>query len=160
MEKNRAHPDRIDVRPFNLHEGGSVIRYLFVLLMLSGCATAPKEDPRWAEFDRRMSGAEARLKAGEISKRDLAMTAVQSLQDLQINEPMMDEAWAYRVVLAGKVDRGEMTEDEARYLDTQKVNELTNRYEATQRARQQPRRPLFQPAIRCRPDGYGGTVCR
>lgn len=91
------------------------MRYLAVLLMVFGCASAPN-----------MADVEA------------AGTA---------------EAKAYSAMLTGKIDRGEMSEEEARYLYTRKVNELTERYEATRRARQQGQ-------VRCRPDGLGGVVCR
>lgn len=101
-----------------------MIRYLFVLLMLFGCATPA---------------------------RDI---------DADIQAPLTAEAKAYSAMLSAKMDRGEMSEEEARYLYTQKVNELADRASAAQRARYPQRQPSLQPAIRCRPDGYGGAVCR
>lgn len=65
----------------------------------------------------------------------------------------ISEAKAYSAMLTGKIDRGELSEEEARYLYTRKVNELSERFEATQRARQQRQ-------TRCRPDGLGGVICR
>lgn len=67
------------------------------------------------------------------------------------------EAKAYSAMLSAKMDRGELSEEEARYLYTQKVNELTQRFEATQRARQQ--RIPRQEVTTCKPDGYGGMRC-
>jgi hypothetical protein len=93
------------------------MRYLFVLLLLFGCATAPD-----------MSDVEASGIA---------------------------EAKAYSAMLQEKLDRGEMTDAEARYLYQRKVNELSAIFEATARARAQQGR-----AVRCRPDGLGGIVCR
>lgn len=65
------------------------------------------------------------------------------------------EAKAYSAMLQEKLDRGEMTESEARYLYQRKVNELTAIFEATARARAQ-----HGQAVRCRPDGLGGVICR
>lgn len=96
------------------------MRYLFVLLLLTGCAMAA---PNMADIE-----------ASGIA-----------------------EAKAYSAMLGAKMDRGELTEDEARYLYTQKVNELTQRFEATQRARQQ--RPASQQTTVCRPDSYGAVRC-
>lgn len=70
----------------------------------------------------------------------------------------IEEAKSYSAMLSAKMDRGELSEEEARYLYTQKVNELTQRFEATQRARQQPRRPAPQTTT-CKPDGYGAMRC-
>lgn len=93
---------------------------LLIVLLLTGCATAPNMD--------------------------------------DVEAAGIEEAKAYSAMLSAKMDRGEMTEEEARYLYTQKVNDLAQRFEATQRARQQPRRPAQQTTT-CKPDGYGGMRC-
>jgi hypothetical protein len=134
------------------------MRYLFVLLMLSSCATAPQSDPKWDEFERHMARVSARQKAGQITQREAAVSALEKLRALNMNDPYLEEAWAYRVMLAGKVERTEITDDEAAYLDTQKVNELTDRALAAERARY-PRVPTRREVTQCRPDGYGGVRC-
>jgi hypothetical protein len=77
--------------------------------------------------------------------------------DEDIRAPLTEEAKAYSAMLTGKMDRGEMSPEEARYLYTQKVNELTERAMAAQRARYPARAP--QQTTNCRPDGYGGMRC-
>lgn len=137
------------------------MRYLFVLLVLGGCATPQEQsDPKWDAFESRMAPVQQQMQNGEITRRELALTALQTMRDVGLDDPGLQEVWTYRVFLAGKVDRGEMTEDEARYLDTKMVNEVADRFEAAQRSRKQ--RPVinYPRAVRCKPDGYGGAVCR
>lgn len=98
------------------------MRYLIVLLILSGCATAPQE------------------------------------LDADIQAPLTAEAKAYSAALSEKMDRGELSEAEARSLYTQKVNELTERALAAHRARYPAAQPSPQ-VTQCRSDGYGGVRC-
>lgn len=79
-------------------------------------------------------------------------------------EPQMDqgieaEAKAYAAMLSDRMNRGELTEAEARSLYTQKVNELADRAVAQDRARRAG--PASTPQTTdCKPDGYGGVRCR
>lgn len=69
------------------------------------------------------------------------------------------EAKAYAKVLTEKVQRGELSETEARYLYQQKVNDLVNRLERAQRERYSYR-PIRPTETDCHPDGYGGVRCK
>ncbi len=99
------------------------MRYLIVLLLLTGCATA---EPRF---------------------------------DADIETALENEAKAYAAMLREKMERGEMTEQDARYLYTKKTNELADRAVAQQRARHSVRQPRRQETTACRPDGFGGVRC-
>lgn len=95
-----------------------MLRYLVVLMLLAGCASAPEIDPNL----------------------EAALTA---------------EAKAYSAMLQAKMDRGEMSPEEAKYLYTRKVNELTDRAAAHVPS---PRTVTPQ-TTQCHADGYGGVRC-
>lgn len=77
-----------------------------------------------------------------------------------VEDALEREAKTYYAMLQAKIDRGEISEEEARYLATQKHNEIMQRYESAQRARRpQPIRFPRDTVTNCRPDGLGGTRC-
>lgn len=66
---------------------------------------------------------------------------------------------AYRAMLGGQIDRGEISVEQANYLLLQKQNQGRERIERF--ARERADQPSVYPrAVTCRPDGYGGMRCR
>lgn len=129
---------------------------LAVLVLLGGCAT-PGPDPRDAEFARHSDWVQEQIGAGKMSRRDGAISARDKSRELGIADGYTEEVWAYRVMIGGQVDRGEITPDQAAYLDQQKVNDVLRRVSASAPP---PPKPIFSPAVTCKPDGYGGMRCR
>jgi hypothetical protein len=116
---------------------------------------APAPDPRDEAFQQHLGSLAAQMDAGSMTRKEAAVSARDRARAL-FGDPYMDELWSYRVVLAEQVEKGQTTVDQAAYLDQQKVNEIMERLKVAPPAQ----RRLFQPAVTCRPDGYGGVRCR
>lgn len=125
------------------------------IVQLAGCARAPAPDPRDEAFQQHLGSLAAQMDAGSMTRREAAVSARDRARTL-FGDPYMDELWSYRVVLAEQVEKGQTTVDEAAYRDQQKVNEIMERLKVAPPAQ----RRAFQPAVTCRPDGYGGVRCR
>lgn len=113
------------------------------------------DDDRDDAFQAYLSTLAAEMDAGKMTRKQAAVSAKARAHQL-FGDPYMDELWAYRVVLADQVERGQTTLEQASYLDERKVNELMERVKASSPASA----PLIRPAVRCTPDGYGGIRCR
>lgn len=129
------------------------MRALMLLLILTACAT-PARDERDDVFQAHLAGLSEQMAAGTMTRRQAAASARDKAAEL-FNDPQMTELWSYRVMLAEQVEKGETTVAQAEYLDQRKVNEIMER----QKSSPQPIR-TYQPAVTCRPDGYGAVRCR
>ena len=75
------------------------------------------------------------------------------------------EAKSYSALLQSKMQRGEMTEEEARYLWEMKVNDIMERWNRVYRERAERAASAYRRAFDrtqttdCRPDGLGGVRC-
>jgi hypothetical protein len=124
-------------------------------IALTACVTVQQSDPQQEAFDQHLAVIGAQLDAGMITRKQAAASARDKARQV-FSDPYMDELWAYRVMLADQVERGQTTVNQAAYLDERKVNEIMERLRTS--APQQ--RALFRPTVTCRPDGYGGVRCR
>ena len=141
-----------------------LLHALTLAAALGACAQ-PRIDPRDEIWNRHMDALEAQRQAGKITDVQAASSARDKSREL-FNDPYMDEVWAYRVMLAGQLERGEIKPDQAAYLDQKKVNEVAERMEAKlgrERAQREQQRALNRPppptTITCTRDALG-TVCR
>jgi len=103
---------------------------LLALALFAGCATPHYTDQREDEQNLYVLQVRKQLKAGKISNKEAVVAQRNNRRTLGIADSYTEELDAYRLVLAGKMDRKELSADEAHYLEQQKVNEIIERLEA------------------------------
>lgn len=114
------------------------MKRLLWMALLAGCASTYHPDPREEEHNAYIAQVRKQLEAGKMSNTDAMLAVREKRRAMGISDMYTEELDAYRIMLAGKLDRGEIRKEEAAYLETQKTNELIERLEVQIRASARP----------------------
>lgn len=121
------------------------MRYLFVLAILCFAFTAhaqpSSENAKWEAYEAYAADLAKKVEANKITERQAALASIEKLDELKLSVPLLERFLAHRAMLAGRVERKEISEDEARYLDAKERAEIMQQVDAMEASKRQTRQP-------------------